>query len=257
MPVALALVSLLAVPTTAAAVGVGSRAPEIGLDDSRGNHIRIGRYRGKVLIVNVWATWCEPCRDELPAYQRLYSRYFRRGLRVVGVNVDRDEGAMRRFVERNGVLFPVVHDGDRAVAQRWGGNTMPTTWVVGPRGVVRFVNDGYHAGDERRVERVVRELLADVDGGGESEQTDEARRPADEAAADAASGADEAEPGRDGVEDDEEAAAGPADAPPEVEPSGAGRSGGLCTTAPGSSGVSSAWLLAALLLVFRLRRRGR
>lgn len=246
----LAMACLLSLPTPAAAVGVGSRAPEIGLDDARGNRITIGRYRGKVLLVNVWATWCEPCRDELPAYQRLYARYFRQGFRVVGVNVDRDEGAMRRFVDRHGILFPNVHDGDRAVAERWGGNTMPTTWVVGPRGVVRLVNDGYHAGDERRIERVVRELLADVDAGGDGEGGEEAAdAPAGDGADDAAETAD------DGAEG---GAAGPADAPPEVEPGESGRSGGLCSAAaPGTASPAVMGPLAIALLGVRWRRRRR
>ncbi len=240
----------------ALAVDVGARAPEIGLRDMRGNRIRIGRYRGKVLIVNVWASWCEPCREELPAFQRLYARYYRQGLRVVGVNVDRDEGAMRRFVERTGVRFSNVHDADRAVARRWGGNTMPTTWVVDARGVVRHVNDGYHAGDERRVERVVRELLAELEPrpGGEDAAAPDETSPADEPASE-----DDAEPAAAAEEDEFEgdgAEGGPADAPPEVEPGETGRTGGLCSAAAGGTPPPpAAYALVLALFALGARRR--
>ena len=259
----LALVFLVGAPSTASAVGVGSRAPEIGLEDQRGNRVRIGRYRGKVLIVNVWASWCEPCRDELPAFQRLYARYFRQGLRVVGINVDRDEDAMRRFVDRHGVLFPNVHDAERAVAARWGTGTMPTSWVVDPRGVVRYVNDGYRPGDERRIERVVRELLPEAEGRGEQATEAAAAEPDDGADArepDDSSATDDgaAGTGEDAVDPDP-GSAGPADAPPEAEPGESGRAGGLCSASANRD--APAWPTVALVLgavaLSRRRRRAR
>lgn len=228
-------------PSSAQAVGVGGRAPEINLPDLEGRTLRVSRYRGKVVIVDIWASWCEPCRDELPALQRLYARHFRAGLRVVGINVDRDVEDAQRFARRHGILFRNAHDPQRIIARRYGLSTMPTAYIIDHRGIVRHVNAGYRAGDARRMERVVEELLAAM-------EEDEGAQPDD----------GDADPDED-PEDQEELDADPHDrAPPddppgEVEPSTSGRSGGLCSAHGSPQG---AWPLMVMLTVMSFLRRG-
>jgi peroxiredoxin len=153
------LVLLGAVAASAAALGTGSRAPEIGLKDLEGRHIRMSALRGKVVIVDFWASWCDPCREEMPVLNRLYKKYKGDGLVVIGVSVDRDKGNVRKFLEQTPVSFPIVHDPDHQVAGRYEPPRMPSSYVIGKRGVVRHVHKGYSAGDGKKFEKEVRALL--------------------------------------------------------------------------------------------------
>lgn len=160
-----ALFVLISLGTVAsvAALDVGSRAPEIGLNDLNGRAIRMSRLRGKVVIVDFWASWCDPCREAMPVLNRLYRRYRRRGLVVVGVSVDRTAGNARGFLRRTPVSFPIVHDARQQVAGRFGPPRMPSSYLIDRRGVVRYVHEGFRRGDGRRLEEQVRSLLG---GGG-------------------------------------------------------------------------------------------
>ena len=148
-----------AIVTPALALDRGARAPEIGLDDQSGDGVRIAGFRGKVVLVDFWASWCEPCRQELPALDELYKRYKQRGVVVVGVNIDRQIGNMRSFLRRTPVSFPVVHDPRHRVAGRYSPPRMPSSYLVDQCGIVRYVHEGYRRGDERTLGRKIDELL--------------------------------------------------------------------------------------------------
>lgn len=156
-PVVLALSALAA---TAFALGIGARAPEIGLRDLDGNSITIGGLRGKVVLVDFWASWCEPCADEMPVLERLYQQYRGQGFTIVGVSQDRDVANVRQFLSRHRVSFPIAHDGAHQVAGRYSPPRMPSSYLIDRNGVVRFVHEGYRAGDAQVLEREIRGLLA-------------------------------------------------------------------------------------------------
>jgi len=153
----LALALLFSLP--ASALDAGARAPEIGLTDMNGNAIRIAALRGKVVIVDFWASWCAPCREEMPVLERLHQRYAERGLVIVGVSQDRAPSNIREFLASNPVSFPIVHDADHDVAQRFGPPRMPSSYVIDRAGTVRYVHAGFRASDAALLEREVRELL--------------------------------------------------------------------------------------------------
>jgi thiol-disulfide isomerase/thioredoxin len=92
--------------------------------------------RGRVVALNFWATWCEPCRDEMPSLQRLAERHAGDGLTVVAVNFKESEAAIRRFLERVPLALPVARDADGLTARAWGVNIFPTTVLVGRNGRV-------------------------------------------------------------------------------------------------------------------------
>jgi len=161
-PHALAAVALLActvVGVPALALDVGSRAPEIGAADAQGHRVTMAGLRGKVVVVDFWASWCEPCKEELPVLERLFRRHRDRGLVVVGVNIDRSASNMRRFLARTPVSFPVVHDEGQRIAGRYRPPRMPSSYVVDRRGVVRYVQEGFRAADARTLEREIESLL--------------------------------------------------------------------------------------------------
>jgi len=158
-PALLAAAAVLTLALSASALDPGARAPEIGLRDTNGNNITMASLRGNVVIVDFWASWCEPCAEEMPVLERLYTTYRGQGLRIVGVSQDRTEANMRSFLNDHRVSFPIVHDAAHAVAGRYEPPRMPSSYIVDRSGVVRHVHEGYRSGDARTIEREVRALL--------------------------------------------------------------------------------------------------
>lgn len=154
-----AVVALLAA-ATAFALSEGDRAPEIGLRDLDGNQVTIASLRGKVVLVDFWASWCEPCAEEMPVLERLYQRYRGQGFRVVAVSQDRQVSNIRTFLQQHSVSFPIVHDANHAVAGRYSPPRMPSSFIIDRNGVVRHVHAGYRSGDAQALEREIRALLS-------------------------------------------------------------------------------------------------
>lgn len=154
----LALLLTLALP--AAALDVGARAPEIGLPDLDGHMQRMSALRGKVVIVDFWASWCAPCREEMPVLERLYRAHRGDGLIIIGVSQDRGVANMRSFVARTPVSFPLVHDASHSVAGRYHPSRMPSSYIIDRRGIVRHVHAGYRSSDAAAIEHEVEALLA-------------------------------------------------------------------------------------------------
>lgn len=107
------------------------------LDD--GSPLSLRSLRGQAVVVNFWASWCPPCKVEAPALQRLYERYRRQGLVVVGIDQEDFRADARRFVRRHGLTFPVVHDRDKSTVGRFGVTGYPETYFVDRSG--RIVGD--------------------------------------------------------------------------------------------------------------------
>jgi peroxiredoxin len=114
---------------------------------------------GKVLIVDFWATWCEPCKKSFPKLEELYVKYHASGMDIVAVSEDDANDGLTGFGNTYGAKFPLVWDDGKAIATKWQPRSMPSTFVVDKRGVVRYVHLGYHDGEEAAIEREVKSLL--------------------------------------------------------------------------------------------------
>jgi thiol-disulfide isomerase/thioredoxin len=143
----------------ALALDAGARLPEIGLTDVRGARVDAASLKGKVVIVDFWASWCGPCKEEMPVLERLYKKYKSRGLVVVGVSVDQELGNVKGFLKQVPVSFSIVHDAEHKVAGRFKPPRMPSSYVVDRNGIVRYVHAGFRDEDAAKLEAEVSALL--------------------------------------------------------------------------------------------------
>ncbi len=109
-------------------------APEFVLSDLDGRIHRLSDYQGKVIIINFWATWCPPCREEMPSMQRAWEQLREEGIEMLAINVGEDEDAVFQFTANYPVEFPLLLDQDSSVTGAWPVRGLPTTFVVDPGG---------------------------------------------------------------------------------------------------------------------------
>ena len=137
----------------------GQAAPDFALKSSTGENLRLSEYRGDVVMVNFWATWCGPCRQEMPLLDELYNRYQRVGFNLLGVNIDDDSRRAMQMIEELGVNFPVLFDARKEVSELYEVEAMPVTVIIDRQGTVRYVHHGYKPGYEDKYLDQIRSLL--------------------------------------------------------------------------------------------------
>ncbi|UVT15162.1 MAG: TlpA family protein disulfide reductase [Nitrospira sp.] len=119
-------------------VQVGDEAPNFKLRDLAGNVMSLSQLRGKVVLLNFWATWCGPCRVEMPAMEQLYRTFPRGEFEILAVSTDPQGAAVTRpFQKRMGFTFPILHDSEYRVGLTYGARTIPITFMVDRHGIVR------------------------------------------------------------------------------------------------------------------------
>ncbi len=119
-------------------VKLGEPAPNFQLRDMNGQLVSLSDRQGKVILLNFWATWCGPCRVEMPAMERLYRRYSRKDFEILAVSTDPQGAAVTRpFQQEIGLTFPILHDSDYRVGLAYGARTLPMTFMVDRQGIVR------------------------------------------------------------------------------------------------------------------------
>jgi peroxiredoxin len=154
----LALTTLVA--SLAWAATLSGPAPNFTLQSNVGGQVSLASLKGQVVMVNFWATWCVPCREEMPHLEALYKRYNSLGFELLAVNVEKNnaEGA-RKWLEETPVTFPVLFDPENQVTKLYKVQTMPSTVLIGRDGTMRFIHHGYKPGYENEYQTQVRALL--------------------------------------------------------------------------------------------------
>jgi peroxiredoxin len=145
--------------SASSAIAPTTPAPDFSLHAMTGPNMRLQDQRGRVVMVNFWATWCAPCQQEMPHLNRLYQKYRSSGFVLLGVNVDEDSSKAADVAAKLGITFPVLLDADKRVSKLYDLSTMPSTVLIDRDGKVRFVHRGYLAGYEDAYEKQIRELL--------------------------------------------------------------------------------------------------
>jgi cytochrome c-type biogenesis protein len=127
-----------------APVDVGTPVPEYRAVSANGDSVSLEGLRGKPVLLNVWATWCHPCRDEIPELQRLYERYRERGLELIGVSVDAvgHDDAIGAFARQYGMTYPVWRDPDETVSATFLVVGVPATFLIDGSGILRWKKTG-------------------------------------------------------------------------------------------------------------------
>ena len=119
-------------------VKLGEPAPNFQLRDLNGRFVTLSDLRGKVVLLNFWATWCGPCRVEMPAMEQLYQTLSRKDFEILAVSTDAQGVSITRpFQQENHLTFPILHDADYRVGLTYGVRTLPMTFMVDRQGVVR------------------------------------------------------------------------------------------------------------------------
>lgn len=150
--------ALIALFGFAAAVQA-EKAPDFTLKSDSGDNVRLEEQRGKVVMINFWASWCAPCRKEMPLLEELHDRYEQAGFTLFGVNVEQNPEAAQKFLDDVGVTFPILFDPESTASRAYQVSAMPTTVMVDRDGNVRYVNRGYKEGDEAKYRDQIRELI--------------------------------------------------------------------------------------------------
>lgn len=155
---ALLLALLLAVP--AAANNAAGPAPDFALPARGGEQLSLGQFKGQVVMINFWATWCGPCRQEMPLLEGIYRKYKPMGFTMIGVNVEPDSKAAEEWLGKQvKVTFPVAFDTDSKVSKLYKVNGMPNSVIIDRKGNVRMLHRGYKPGDENLYLDQIRALV--------------------------------------------------------------------------------------------------
>jgi len=153
----------LAMVISVAGIGLADAAkkpaPNFTLKSLSGKNLKLSEMTGNVVLINFWASWCGPCREEMPLLNALHKKYEPLGFTVLGVNVEEQTDKARGFLNDFPVDFPVLLDKKNEVSKMYNVVAMPTTVVVDREGNMRFIHKGYKRGDEEKYRKMVKKLV--------------------------------------------------------------------------------------------------
>ena len=159
----LALLPVLAAQSSLAtsvdALRTGAPAPAFQLKSSAGKSVSLAALKGQIVLVNFWASWCGPCRKEMPVLEQLNRQYHGKGVTLVGVNVEPNSNDAAEWLKATPVSFPILFDVDSKVSKLYQVEGMPNTVIVDRKGNVRYIHRGYQSGAENEYLDQIRTLI--------------------------------------------------------------------------------------------------
>ncbi len=156
----LGIIAAVFMATSAVSAGLKqTNAPDFTLKSATGENLRLSEYRGDVVLINFWASWCGPCRQEMPVLSELHDKYASLGFTVLGVNVESDTTRAKKLLKDTPVSFPVVFDSESLVSKQYNVVAMPSTVLVDRDGNMRYLHKGYKSGLEDVYQQQVRTLI--------------------------------------------------------------------------------------------------
>jgi len=149
----------IAVCATTYAADTGGPAPAFTLAALGGQQAALSQYKGQVIMVNFWATWCGPCQQEMPLLDQMYKKYKPAGFTLIGVSVDKDVAPVKDLMARKPVSFPVLLDPANQVSKAYHVDEMPSSVIIDRKGEIRYIHRGYKPGDENEYQDRIRQLI--------------------------------------------------------------------------------------------------
>jgi peroxiredoxin len=146
----------------AAALEQGDKAPDFSAPGVAGGTISLASYRGKVVYLDFWASWCGPCAQALPALDKLRQEFGADDFQVVAVNVDREPRLAQAFLKKRPIGYPSAIDPKGSLPARFGVASMPTSFLIDRSGVVRHVQRGFRSGDVDPLREKIHKLVAEA-----------------------------------------------------------------------------------------------
>lgn len=153
------LASFFFIATSVNALELGQPAPDFTLKSMAGTNLKLTEQRGKIIVINFWASWCGPCRKEMPVLQKFYDKYQDLGVSVWGVNVEQENQAGRDFLADLNLSFPILFDASNTISAMYQVEAMPTTVIVDRDGLVRYAFKGYKSGYEKKYAKAIKKLI--------------------------------------------------------------------------------------------------
>jgi thiol-disulfide isomerase/thioredoxin len=147
--------AIMAVPALAGP----TPAPAFRLDSMAGKPVSLAQYKGQVVMINFWASWCGPCRTEMPLLEKLHAKYKSMGFTMIGVNVEPDPTLAANWLKATPVTFPILFDTKSEVSKLYAVAGMPSTVIIDRKGNLRWLHNGYKAGDENEYLNQIRALV--------------------------------------------------------------------------------------------------
>jgi peroxiredoxin len=154
-----AIAAALAIAMPVLAGTSGAPAPQFNLASREGKDVSLTQYHGQVVMINFWASWCGPCRQEMPLLESIYKKYNKLGFTLLGVNVEPDSKAAEDWLKATPVSFPILFDKDSKVSKLYDVAGMPSTVIIDRSGKVRVLHRGYKPGDENEYLDSIRTLV--------------------------------------------------------------------------------------------------
>jgi thiol-disulfide isomerase/thioredoxin len=155
----IATTALLACAALAGASSAPGPAPDFKLPVRDGGELALDDLKGQVVMINFWASWCGPCRQEFPLLDQMQQRYEPLGFTILGVNVEEDTVDAERWLVKTPVSFPILFDRENSVSQLYDVHAMPSTVFIDREGQVRYLHRGYKPGDENAYLNLIRTLV--------------------------------------------------------------------------------------------------
>jgi peroxiredoxin len=149
----------LALSLPALADPSGSPAPPFTLGARGGKDVSLAQFKGQVVMLNFWASWCGPCRQEMPLLEDIYKKYNKLGFTLLGVNVEPDSNAANDWLKQTPVSFPILYDKESKVSKLYDVLGMPSTVIIDRAGRIRVLHRGYKPGDENGYLDSIRALI--------------------------------------------------------------------------------------------------
>jgi peroxiredoxin len=143
----------------AVAGSLSGPAPSFSLESRDGETVTLAELKGNVVMINFWATWCGPCRQEMPHLEALHQRYSSLGFTLLGVNVEDNRTGADKYLAETPVSFPILFDPQSSVSELYDVVAMPSTVLVARDGTMRFIHHGYKPGYEAEYQTQIRALL--------------------------------------------------------------------------------------------------